>query len=112
MPCMAPDSFRISRAHSGTVPSPKISGTCPVRCPFLFRAIVKRHAMAGSRLGRYVETGQPPAFSGDGWGSGLSGSVVAGALSGTVPPPKRSGTCPSRYPTFTGSVSPQPAPAA
>ncbi|MEI7857593.1 MAG: hypothetical protein WCH85_08840 [Methanomicrobiales archaeon] len=37
--------------------------TCPVRCPFLFRTIVKRHAMTGSRLGRYTETGQPPGFS-------------------------------------------------
>ncbi|MFA4824945.1 MAG: hypothetical protein WC593_07270 [Methanoregula sp.] len=37
------------------------SGTCPVRCPFLYRAIVKRHAMTGSGLGCYKETGQPPA---------------------------------------------------
>ncbi|WP_321507667.1 hypothetical protein [uncultured Methanoregula sp.] len=36
----------------------------------MFRAIVKRHAMTGSRLGRYAETGQPPGLGGDGWGTG------------------------------------------
>jgi hypothetical protein len=35
---------------------------------FLFRSIVKRHAMTGSGLGRYAETGQPPGSGGDGWG--------------------------------------------
>jgi hypothetical protein len=30
------------------------------RCLFVFRAIAKRHAMTGSGLGRYKETGQPP----------------------------------------------------
>ncbi|MDP3396432.1 MAG: hypothetical protein Q8S57_07195 [Methanoregula sp.] len=45
--------------------SPKRSGTRPVRCPFLFRTIVKRHAMTGSRLGRYAEIGQPPGSGGD-----------------------------------------------
>ncbi|MDO8873666.1 MAG: hypothetical protein Q7V05_13200 [Methanoregula sp.] len=53
---------------SGTAHFTKRSGTCPVRCPFMFRSIVKRHAMTGSRLGRYAETGQPPGFGGDGWG--------------------------------------------
>ncbi len=43
----------------------KISGTCPSRCPFMFRAIVKRHGITGSRLNRYAETGQPPGFGGD-----------------------------------------------
>jgi hypothetical protein len=38
------------------------AGTCTSRCPFLFRTIVKRPAMTGSRLGRYAETGQPPGF--------------------------------------------------
>ncbi len=33
------------------------------RCPSLFRIIVKRYAMTGSRLGRYAENGQPPGFS-------------------------------------------------
>ena len=47
-------------ALSGIAPSPKISGTCPSRCPFMFRAIAKRHTIPGSRLGRYKETGQPP----------------------------------------------------
>ncbi|MFA4849809.1 MAG: hypothetical protein WC626_08795 [Methanoregula sp.] len=42
--------------------SPKRSGTCPVRCPFLFRAIVKWHAMTGSGLGRDARAGQPPGF--------------------------------------------------
>ncbi len=49
---------------------PKISDTCPVRCPFLFRPIVKRPAMTGSRLGRLRETGQPPGFGGVGPGPG------------------------------------------
>ena len=57
-------------ARNGTAHSPKISGTCLSRCPFLFRTIVKRHAMTGSRLGRYVRSGQPPYFSGGGWGPG------------------------------------------
>ena len=48
--------------HSGTIHTPKISGTCTARCKFLFRAIVKRHAMTGSRLGHYAEIGQPPGF--------------------------------------------------
>jgi len=39
---------------------------CAPCAPFMFRTIVKRHAMTGSRLGRYAETGQPPYFSGDG----------------------------------------------
>ena len=41
---------------------PKISGTCMSRCPFMYRTIVKRHAIAGSRLGRYAETGPAPGF--------------------------------------------------
>jgi hypothetical protein len=32
---MAPDSFRISWAHSGTAHFPKLSGACPSRCPFM-----------------------------------------------------------------------------
>ncbi len=43
-------------AHSGTARSPRIPGTCP----FLFRSIVKRHAMTGSRLDRYAETRPAP----------------------------------------------------
>ncbi|MFA4878276.1 MAG: hypothetical protein WC586_12805 [Methanoregula sp.] len=35
--------------HPTIAPPPKISGTCPSRCPFLFRTIVKRHAITGSR---------------------------------------------------------------
>ena len=48
----------------------KRSGTCPVRCPFLYRPIAKRHTITGSRLGHYAETGQPPGFGGGGWGPG------------------------------------------
>ena len=44
------------------VPSPKLSITSTSRCPFLFRPIPKRHAMTGSRLGRYVETWPAPGF--------------------------------------------------
>jgi hypothetical protein len=47
---------------------PKISGTYPSRCPFMLRAIVKRHAITGSRLDRDARPGHPPGFSGDGWG--------------------------------------------
>jgi len=54
-PCAPPRSLTLA----------KRSGTCTVRCPFLFRSIAKRHAMTGSGLGRYAETGQPPGFSGD-----------------------------------------------
>ena len=35
----------------GTAHSPKHSGTCTSRCPFLFRSIVKRPAMTGSKAG-------------------------------------------------------------
>lgn len=35
----------------------------------MFQAIVKRHAIPGSRLGRYAETGHPPGFGGDGLGA-------------------------------------------
>ncbi|MEI7857529.1 MAG: hypothetical protein WCH85_08510 [Methanomicrobiales archaeon] len=68
------------------------------RCPFLFRAIVKRHAMTGTRLGRCAETGQPPGFGGV--GPGPSGNGMAGALSRTAHTPKRSGTCPVRCLVF------------
>ncbi|MCK9592493.1 MAG: hypothetical protein M0Q91_10850 [Methanoregula sp.] len=34
----------------------------------MFRAIVKRHAITGSRLGPLREDGQPPGSSGDGRG--------------------------------------------
>ncbi|MFA4849828.1 MAG: hypothetical protein WC626_08895 [Methanoregula sp.] len=44
------------------VSSPKRSGTCPSRCPFMFRSIVKRHAMTGSRLGGYAEIRPAPGF--------------------------------------------------
>jgi len=54
---------RMSSAPSGTVQSPKRSGTRPVRCLFLFRSIVKRHAMTGSGLGRYARAGQPRGFT-------------------------------------------------
>ncbi len=37
--------FQLNLAHS-----PKNSGTCPVRCPLLFRAIVKRPTLTGPRL--------------------------------------------------------------
>ncbi|MDP2797209.1 MAG: hypothetical protein Q8N94_06845 [Methanoregula sp.] len=40
----------------------------PIPVPVHVPAIVKRHAITGSRLGRYAETGQPPGFGGDGWG--------------------------------------------
>ena len=36
----------------------------------MFRAIVKRLAMTGSRLDRYARAGQPPGFGGGGWGPG------------------------------------------
>jgi len=60
--------------RSYTTHFPKISGNYPVRCPFIYRAIAKRPAMTGSRLGRYAETGQPPGFGGDRVGPGPSGS--------------------------------------
>jgi hypothetical protein len=34
----------------------------PGPVPILFRAIAKRHAMTGSRLGRYAETRPAPGF--------------------------------------------------
>jgi len=46
--------------HYSKTPTPKISGTCPSRCPFLFRPIAKRHAITGSGLDRYARAGQPP----------------------------------------------------
>jgi len=61
-PAIFPD---IGSNPSVIIPSPKISGTSPVRCPFLYRSIVKRHTIAGSRLDRYVRAGQPPGFSGN-----------------------------------------------
>ena len=54
--------FRNSPALSGTAPSPKHSGTCTSRCPFMFRKIAKRYAMTGSTLVRYARAGQPPGF--------------------------------------------------
>ena len=48
-------------ARPFAVPPPlKRSGTCPVRCPFLFRAIVKRNAITGSRLNRHEYEASPP----------------------------------------------------
>jgi len=47
---------------------PKISGTCPVRCPFLFRSIPKRLAMTGSGLGRYAREASPRVPRGGGPG--------------------------------------------
>jgi len=61
-------TLNVPHVPPGTAHSLKISGTCPVRCPFLFRTIVKRHAMTGSGLGCYARPGQPPGFGGDGWG--------------------------------------------
>jgi hypothetical protein len=40
--------------------------TCKFRCPFMFRAIVKRHAMTGSRLGRYAKPASPRVSAGMG----------------------------------------------
>ncbi|MDP3396041.1 MAG: hypothetical protein Q8S57_05165 [Methanoregula sp.] len=52
----------VAEPFSGTAHSlKKISGTRPSWCPFLSRVIAKRHAMTGSRLGCYAETGQPMA---------------------------------------------------
>ncbi|MDP3565285.1 MAG: hypothetical protein Q8R70_12435 [Methanoregula sp.] len=57
-----PSGSGVFGALSGTAHIPKSSDTCPSRCPFLYRTIVKRPAMTGSRLGRYAETGQPPGL--------------------------------------------------
>jgi len=51
----------VNSSHSSPVFSAianplKRSGTCKSRCPFLFRAIAKWHAMTGSRTDRYAET--------------------------------------------------------
>ena len=46
--------YSILPANSGTAQSPKISVMCKFRCPFMYRSIVKRRAMTGSWLGRYV----------------------------------------------------------
>ncbi|MDO9323572.1 MAG: hypothetical protein Q7T80_01290 [Methanoregula sp.] len=51
----------------------------------MYRSIVKRRAMTGSRLGRYKESGQPPG----------SGGVGPGP-SGTAHFSKRFVTCPVR----------------
>ena len=61
-----PQVARVARNH--TAHSSKRFVTCPVRCPFVFRPIVKRHAMTGLRLGRYKESGQPPGSGGVGAG--------------------------------------------
>ncbi len=66
--------------RSDTTHFPKISGNCPVRCPPLFRAIVKRHAMTGSRLGPYAETGLAPGFRRGWMGPGASGNGGAEPL--------------------------------
>jgi hypothetical protein len=55
-------------------PSPKISGTRTSRCPLMFRTIVKRPAMTGSRLGRCAETRPAPGFRRGRVGPGPSGS--------------------------------------
>jgi len=71
------DSGNLKNGVHGAQPSPKRSGTRPVRCPFLFRAIAKRPAISGSRLGRYARAGQPPGFR-QGWvGPGPWDSGVA-----------------------------------
>jgi hypothetical protein len=59
-------TLNVPHVPPGFTPSPKISGTCPVRSPFLFRAIVKRPAMTGSRLGRYVRVASPRVYRGAG----------------------------------------------
>ncbi|MDO9034374.1 MAG: hypothetical protein Q7U51_04140 [Methanoregula sp.] len=85
-------------ARNGTAHSPKISGTCPVRCPLMFRAIVKRHAMTGLKVGLLRGDRPAPGFRRGRVGPGPSGSGVVGVLSGTAPISKRSGTCPVRCP--------------
>jgi hypothetical protein len=68
----------VAGALSGTAQSSKRFVTCPVRC-LVYRSIVKRHAMIGSRLDRYAETGQPPGYRGDGAGPGLPVPARPGA---------------------------------
>ncbi len=46
----------------------------------MFRAIVKRHAMTGSGLGRYARPGQPPGFRGVGPGPSGTGELSPPAL--------------------------------
>lgn len=66
-----PSSTGVAEPFPVPPPLPKRSGTCPLRCPFLYRSIAKRPAMAGSGLGRYVRAGQPPVSGGDGARAGI-----------------------------------------
>ena len=64
MPSMCPKcpevpGHRSASAISGLAHTPKNAGTCPVRC-LVYRSIVKRYAMTGSWLGRYVESRPAP----------------------------------------------------
>ena len=52
------------------VPLPNAPVLARYRCPFLYRSIVKRHAMTGSGLGRYAERGQPSGLCGTNEGQG------------------------------------------
>ncbi|MCK9630767.1 MAG: hypothetical protein M0R30_03915 [Methanoregula sp.] len=58
--------FKSCPTHSGIAIFAKTLWYMPVPGPFMFRTIVKRHAMTGSRLDRYAETRPAPGFSGDG----------------------------------------------
>jgi hypothetical protein len=49
--------------------SPQNLRYLPIPGPFMFRAIVKRHAMTCSKLGRYVRSASPRVS--EGWGPGL-----------------------------------------
>ena len=58
-----PEIVKMVSMEPGTVPLilPKRFVTCQVRC-LVYRSIVKRHAMTGSRLGRYAESRPAPGF--------------------------------------------------
>jgi len=68
--------FRSNSAHSGTAHSPKRSGTCPSRCPFMFRVIAKRPTLTCPRLHRHASTRPAPGFWWGRVGPGPSGSGV------------------------------------
>ena len=61
---------------SALIHSTKISVTRPVPVPVHVPAIVKRHAMAGSGLGRYVSVASPRVS--EGAGGGRAGNFPAG----------------------------------
>ncbi|MDO9034370.1 MAG: hypothetical protein Q7U51_04120 [Methanoregula sp.] len=58
-----PSGSGVAGALSSTAHSSKRFVTCPVRCPSLFRAIVKQHAMTGSGLDRYKGDPASPRVS-------------------------------------------------